>query len=581
MRGAADVVGAARRAIDAAASSDRPEAWITRRGGDDVLADAEAVAARVRDGAPLPLAGMTLAVKDNIDVAGLPTTAAHPAFDRHPSRSANAVERCTEAGAVVLGKTNLDQFATGLVGSRSPYGACRNAVDPARISGGSSSGSAVVVARGEVDAALGTDTAGSGRVPAALNGIVGLKPTRGAVSNRGVVPACRSLDCVSVLARTVGDAAAVLAAAVARDPTDPWSRTPPRGTPVVPPGPLRIGLPRPALLAALDPAAADAWRGATDSLGSLGTVVEVDLEPYVAAGDLLYGSAMIAERYDAVGEFLAAHPEGADPTVARLIGAARDLPAHQLAGDLDRVRRHAAALAPTWDEVDVVVVPTVGEAPTRAEVAADPIGVNARLGRFTNGCNILDLCAAAVPGATRADGMPFGVTFLAPAFADALVAAAAARLLGEPDPPPPWTGTTTIVVVGAHLRGQPLNHQLVDRGGRFVASVRTAPAYRLHALATTPPKPGLVRVLEGGVAIDAEAWALPVDGFGDLVRGVPAPLTIGSVELADGSTHPGFLCEAAAAHAGPDISAYRSWPRWLRRDASDGDDAVATPGARH
>jgi allophanate hydrolase len=561
-----DPVENAQRALDAVASSGRPEAWITVPASDAVLADAAEVASRAACGDELPLAGLTLAVKDNIDVGGLPTTAAHPHFNRFPTASATAVSRLTDAGAVVVGKTNLDQFATGLVGTRSPYGACRNALDPTRVAGGSSSGSALAVALGEVDAALGTDTAGSGRVPAALNGIVGLKPTRGLVSNAGVVPACRSLDCVSVLARSVEVAAAVLAAAAGPDPTDPWSRTPPRGTTAVPAGPLRVGLPRPEQLRTLDPAAESAWIAALDVIAKLGPTIEVDLDPYLAAGDLLYGSAMIAERYDAVGEFLATHPDGADPTVATLIGAARDLPAHQLAGDMDRVHRHAAALAPTWDLVDVIAIPTVGEAPTLAEVAADPIGVNARLGRFTNGCNILDLCASAVPCGVRADGIPFGITFLAPAFADAVVAAAAARMLGEPDPPlAPWDGTTTIVVVGAHLRGQPLNHQLVDRGAQFVRAVRTAPVYRLHALPTTPPKPGLVRTMDGGSAIDAELWTLPVDGFGAFVGGVPSPLTIGRVELDDGTTHSGFLCEDIAAAAAPDITHYGSWPAYLSR----------------
>jgi allophanate hydrolase len=562
-------VTAARSALAAVAASARPEAWITVRAADDVERDAAAVATRLARGDDLPLAGLTVAVKDNIDVEGLPTTAAHPAFDRTPTQSATAIARLTDAGAVVIGKTNLDQFATGLVGTRSPYGACRNAVLADRVAGGSSSGSALAVACGEVDVALGTDTAGSGRVPAALNGIVGLKPTRGLVSNAGVVPACRSLDCVSVFARSVGAAAAVLAVAAGPDPTDPWSRTPPRGTPVVAPGPLRIGVPRPDQLLTLDAAASDAWRAAVEQLRGLGSVEEIDLGPYLAAGDLLYGSALIAERWDAVGEFLAAHPDGADPTVATLIGAARELPAHQLAGDLDRVRRHAAAFAPVWETVDVVAVPTVGEAPTLAEVAADPIGVNARLGRFTNGANILDLCAAAVPCGVRADGVPFGITFLAPAFADPVVAAAAARLLGEPDPPlPPWAGATTIVVVGAHLRGQPLNHQLVERDARFVGTVRTAPTYRLHALPTTPPKPGLVRVNDGGAAIDAELWTIPVDGFGAFVAAIPGPLTIGRVELADGTTHSGFLCEEWATTTAPDITELGGWLRYLGKDAS-------------
>jgi allophanate hydrolase len=558
--GSSDPIAAARAALAAASASERPEAWITLRSAAMIDADAASVTARVAEGESLSLAGLTVAIKDNIDVAGVPTTAAHPSFDRRPDVSATAVRRLVDAGAIVIGKTNLDQFATGLVGTRSPYGACRNAIVEDRISGGSSSGSALAVALGEVDASLGTDTAGSGRVPAALNGLVGLKPTRGLVSNAGVVPACRSLDCVSVFARTVEVAAAVLEAASGFDPEDPWSRTPPGAAPVVGAGPIRIGVPSDAALATLDGPATRAWRVALESFPSLGPVVEIDLSPYLEVGDLLYGSALIAERYDAVGEFLAAHPDGADPTVATLIGAAAGLPAHQLAGDLDRIRRHAAAFAPVWDRVDVIAIPTIGEAPTLAEVAADPIGVNARLGRFTNGANILDLCAAAVPCGVRDDRVPFGITLLGPAFADSVVAAAAARLLGEPDPPlPSRANTSTIVVVGAHLRGQPLNHQLTERGGRFLAAVDTAPAYRLHALPTTPPKPGLVRVPAGGAAIAGELWTLPIDGFGSFVAQIPGPLCIGAVELDDGSTHPGFLCEGFAAADAPDITGFGGW----------------------
>jgi allophanate hydrolase len=314
----------------------------------------------------------------------------------------------------------------------------------------------------------------------------------------------------------------------------------------------------------------------------LGPTTTIDLAPYLDAGDLLYGSALIAERWDAVGEFLEAHPDGADPTVASLIGAARTLPAHQLAGDRHRIRQAALALRTAWHDVDVVAVPTVGEAPTLEAVAADPVGVNARLGRFTNGANILDLCAAAVPCGTRGDGIPFGITFLAPAFADALVAAAGARLLGEADPPaPPWAATTTIVVVGAHLQGQPLNHQLVERGARLVAPVRTAPIYRLYALPTAPPKPGLVRTGAGGAAIEAELWEVPVDGFGSFVRSIPAPLTIGSVVLEDCTAHPGFLCESWAVTGCPDITASGGWVRHLAgSEPSALRDATATPGAR-
>ena len=521
----------------------------------------------VNDDPTLPLAGVRLAVKDNIDVAGWTTTAGHPGLARRAERSAPVVERLEAAGAVVVGKTNMDQLATGLVGTRSPYGACASAVDPERVAGGSSSGSAVAVARGEADLALGTDTAGSGRVPAALNGIVGLKPTRGLLSSAGVVPASPWLDCVSVFGRDVGLAARALAIAAGPDPGDPWSRTPPRGTPVVGREPLRVGVPRPVDLDGLDPAAAAAWAAALDRLRALGPLVEIDLSPYLRAGALLYGGALLADRWATFGETLLAHPDGADPSVSAIVTPSRDLPAHRYAADLQVLQAQRAAFAPTWSSVDVVAVPTVGEAPSLAEVAADPIAVNARLGRFTNGCNLLDLCAAAVPCGTRTDGMPFGITFLAPAFADPVAAAAGARLLGEDDPaPPPWAGWTSLIVLGAHLRSQPLNHQLTSVGGRFVAEVRTAPRYSLYALATNPPKPGLARVPSGaaGASIAAERWVLPTDGFGSFVAAVPSPLCIGTISLDDGTDHAGFLCEGWALEGAVDITAHGGWLAYLQ-----------------
>jgi allophanate hydrolase len=531
--------------------------WITRRPADEVASEVRAAGDR-------PLAGLTLGVKDNIDVAGLPTTCAHPGFARRPDRSATVVERLVAAGMVVAGKTNLDQFATGLVGTRSPYGVCGNAVVPGRISGGSSSGSAVAVALGQVDAALGTDTAGSGRVPAALNGIVGLKPTRGLLSNAGVMPASRSFDCVAVFARTVSLAARILEAAAGFDAGDPWSRPVPGGTPAVGSGPFRIGVPIPDHLDGLDGPARRAWDAALGWLAGIGEVVEVDIGPYLEAGGLLYGSALIAERWDAFGEFLTAHPEGADPSVAAIVAGARTLEAHRFAHDLDALRRLGRAFGATMAGVDLVAVPTVAEAPTVGEVAADPLGVNRRLGRFTNGCNLLDLCAAAVPAGLREDGVPFGTTLLAPAFGDAVVAAAAARLLGEPDPPlPSWAQVTSVVVAGAHLRGQPLAGQLLVRGGRFVRQTTTAPRYRLHALDTEPPKPGLERVADGGAPITVEVWSMPVDAFGDLARSVPPPLGFGTVELADGTSHPGFLVEHVALDGTPDITAAGGWRQWL------------------
>ena len=544
--------------VDAAlAAADRAGslgAWITR-------ADAGAVraAARRLTGTE-PISGWTVAVKDNVDAEGYETTAGHPAFARRPAAGAPAVQALVDAGAIIVGKTNLDQFATGLVGTRSPFGPGRNPRSPEHVAGGSSSGSAIAVAVGAADIGVGTDTAGSGRVPAALCGVVGLKPTRGLVSTRGVVPAVAGLDCVSVLARTVGEAATALDLMAGFDAHDPWSRAPGSGAPAVGPGPLRVGVPRTVDLAGLDAPAERAWRAALDSLDRLGPVAEVDLAPYLDAGALLYQGAFVAARWHAFGAFLTAHPDGADPTVAGIVESARALRADALVGDLQRLQALRHAFAATLDSVDVIALPTVGTAPTLAEVAADPVGVNTAMGRFTNGTNLLDLCAAAVPAGARSDGLPFGITFLGPAFADATVATAAARFVAEPDPAAPrWTRLATVIVIGAHLTGQPLNHQLTERGGRLLRATRTAPVYALYALPTTPPKPGLVRVDQGGAAIAAELWQMPLDRFGEFVLDVAAPLTIGTVELADGSTHPGFLCEAIATAGAPDITRYGGW----------------------
>lgn len=512
---------------------DRPEIWVDLRSEAELLAEAAALEERYRAGEPLPLYGRLAAVKGNIDVAGLPTTAGCPAYAYEPEADAPVVARLKAAGALVLGTTNLDQFATGLVGTRSPYGAVRNAVDPAYVSGGSSSGSAVAVALGIADLALGTDTAGSGRVPAAFNGIVGLKPTPGLVPTDGVVPACASIDCVSVFARTVGEAELAL-----RCLSDE--------------GAFRIGVP--AALGPLQDGWTEAYTAAVADYAAAGAAVTtVDLSPFLAAARLLYEGSFVAERYTAVGEFVEKHRDDVDPTVAGIITAARDLPAHRVFADqatLAELKREADAVLST---VDALLLPTTTGHPTLAEVAADPVGANAALGRFTNFANLLGLSALAVPAGT-VGGRPFGVMLVGPPGADAKLAALA-RGVEE---------RVRLVVVGAHLRGQPLNHELTSRGGRFVAETETAPEYRLHALATTPPKPGLVRVAEDGVAIAAEVWELPVAGFGAFVAAVPAPLAIGRVRLADGSEVSGFLCEPAALAAAEDISAKGGWLAHLR-----------------
>jgi allophanate hydrolase len=539
-----------RAAYDRVEAVDRPEIWIDLRPREEVEREARSIDERLAGGERLPLAGRLFAAKGNIDVAGLPTTAGCPSYAYHPEADAPVVARLRAAGAIVLGTTNLDQFATGLVGTRSPYGAVRNAYDPRRVSGGSSSGSAVAVALGIVDFALGTDTAGSGRVPAAFNGIVGLKPTRGLVPTAGVVPACASIDCVTVFARTLPEAGQAL------------SHMTTGTAPALPgrlPGPWRIAVPPREQLGELDDGWAEAYEEAVTRLVEAGASVrELDLTPFTEAAAMLYEGAFVAERYTAVGDFVdkatAADDDSLDPTVAAIITRARDLPAHQLYADLDRLTTLRARALAELADADALLLPTAPGHPTLAEVAADPLGANARLGRFTNSTNLFDLAAAAVP-AGEVDGLPFGVMLIGPAHTDERLASIAHLLQPE----------TRLAVVGAHLTGQPLNPQLRTLGARLDRTTTTAPVYRLHALRTTPAKPGLVHVGDGGAAIEAEVWRLPAEGLGRLLTALPRPMTLGSVQLADGTAVPGFLCEPEALTDTEDITAYGGWRPYLER----------------
>lgn len=584
----------ARGVVDRIASADRPEVWIDRVPAEALAAAFATLDADRAAGRELPLAGRTFAVKDNIDVAGVPTTAGCPAFASVPTSTAPAVQALLDAGAVYVGKTNLDQFATGLVGTRSPYGAVRNAVDPAYVSGGSSSGSAVAVALGLVDFALGTDTAGSGRVPAAFNGIVGIKPTRGLVSTEGVVPACVSFDCVSVFARSVDLAERVLAvlAGPAPDPTatgpvagtDPHRRAAPPDAPLAPPAAPVVA--RVDLDALTDVGPGERWSyaRAVERLEAGGcTTVAVDLDLFYDAGRLLYQGGFLAERHAAVGVWIEAHPDDVDPVVGALITSAADLSATRLATDTEYLGRLAADVADLLAGVGAssLVLPTVPFHPTLAEVAADPFGVNARLGIFTNFVNLLDLCAVSVPS-DPTDGRPHGVSLIGPAWSDR-VQADLARIAGVPDAVTDLHGpgadgparddgwarpalpAVRLVVAGAHLSGQPLNHQLTDRGARLVRTTTTAPCYRLVALATDPPKPGLVRLAEGAVggAVEVEVWELPPVGFAGFVAALPRPMAIGKVTLADGASEPGFVCEPEATEGAEDITASGGWRAYL------------------
>jgi allophanate hydrolase len=562
--------------------------WIARLPRERLLADARKIERRRDAGEPLPLYGLPFAVKDNIDVAELPTTAACPAFAYTPGAHAPVVARLLAAGALCIGKTNLDQFATGLVGTRSPYGVPRNPFDPRYITGGSSSGSGVAVAAGLVSFALGTDTAGSGRVPAAFTNIVGLKPSPGLLSTSGVVPACRSLDCVSIFALTVEDAARAADVARGYDEQDPFSRRTADTTPFAPgPRPPRFtfGVPSEALDFAGDSAAAALYDAAVAALVALGgTRVDIDLTPFKRVAALLYEGPFVAERLVAAGRLLAEQPDAIVPPVRAILEAATRLDARAVFDaqiKLRALRRRADAALAT---VDFLLLPTTPTIYRIEEIDAEPRRLNTTLGTYTNFVNLLDLAALAVPAGFRPAGdpragLPAGVTLIGPWGSDARLAGVGSALhratsttLGATGAPLPTAPEATpalgdalpIAVVGAHLSGQPLNHQLTDLGGRFLRATETAAAYKLYALPnTTPPKPGLARVDAGGAPIAVEVWALPPGGFGAFVSRIPPPLCIGSLELADGTRVSGFLAEPHALAAATDITRFGGWRAYL------------------
>lgn len=561
-----------------------PTVWIHRLTRDQLLAHAKRV--EVRGLAAQPLYGVPFAIKDNIDLAGVPTTAGCPEFAYTPPESAFVVQRLLDAGAIPIGKTNLDQFATGLVGVRSPYGTPRNPFHPEMIPGGSSSGSAVAVAAGLVSFALGTDTAGSGRVPAAFNNIVGLKPTKGALSTRGVVPACRSLDCVSVFAFTVEDASAVAALASGHDAGDPFSQSSPAAglfAPAAAPTRFRFGVPAASQLEWFgDELSPECFARAVQALEALGgTKIEIDFTPFRDAARLLYEGPWVAERWSAVRAFHAKHAEAIFPITRKIIeGGAKPLAvdAFEAGYKLATLRQAADA---TWTKIDTMVLPTAATIYTRAQVEADPITLNSRLGTYTNFANLLDTAALAVPTGFRSDGLPFGVTLFGPAWSDARLAAiggvlhratstktgaTAMTIPAVSDIAVANTGEISLAVVGAHLTGQPLNGQLTLLGARLLRTTRTTDAYRLYALAgTVPPKPGLVRGEPGtGAAIEVEVWTLTAAAFGTFVAAIPPPLGIGTLQLADGSSVKGFICEPAALAGAMDITSFGGWRAFLR-----------------
>jgi allophanate hydrolase len=547
----------------------QPQIWISRAAPEALLAAARAIDARVATGEHLPLAGVPYAAKDNIDVEGLETTAACPAFAYQPQHSASIIERLEAAGAICVGKTNLDQFATGLVGTRSPYGIPRNACNLAYVSGGSSSGSAVAVAAGLVAFALGTDTAGSGRVPAAFNHLVGLKPSKGRWSTRGLVPACRSIDCITVFTDALGDARLIDSVVAGFDAADPFSR--PLADAAI--TGRRIGIPRPDQLVFFgDLQAEELYARALAVLGQGAELVEIDIIPLLEAAQLLYGGPWVAERTAAIEALLRANPDAIDPVVRSVVEPGLAISAVEVWNGIYRLAELARSAEALWDNVDALAFPTTGTTYRVAELAAAPIALNSNLGRYTNFVNLLDMAAVAVPAGVRTNGTGFGITLIGPAHSDhALIDLAEAYIAAAclPTLPPLDTGdhmdTIKLAVVGAHLEGMPLHWQLTSREAKFVGAFTTAPTYRLYAMAdSVPPKPALVHAADGA-AIALEVYELGLAEFGSFVAEVPPPLAIGTVTLADGTSVKGFVAEPRALTGAEDITHLGGWRAFIGR----------------
>lgn len=552
---------------------DSHHVWIHRL----PLAEIEKYVSALLDKNPveLPLYGIPFAIKDNIDLAGAPTTAGCPEYAYHPQHHATVVRELINAGAIPIGKTNLDQFATGLNGTRSPHGACRNAYNPDYISGGSSSGSAVAVALGLVSFSLGTDTAGSGRVPAAFNNLVGVKPSRGWLSTRGVVPACRSLDCMSIFALNTADAATVLSVATTLDEQDAYSRQALTHdfdfgrTPT-----FRFGVPREDQLQFFGNQDAEAlFRKSCAALQDIGgQMVEINFLPFLKAARLLYEGPWVAERYAAIRKFFDAHSDAINPVVREIIAGAQKFSAADTFEGMYKLEALRGEAALVWGKIDCLVTPTAGTIYRIAEMEADPIKLNANLGYYTNFMNLLDCAAVAVPAGFQQDGLPFGITLAAPAHQDLPLLHLAAHFCNAELPdvqvPEAQGGRVHVAVCGAHLEGLPLNHQLTSRGAHLVARTQSSADYKFYALPGGPPfRPGMVHVPTGetGSAIEVEVWEMPAREFGSFVAGIPAPLGIGTITLAGGEQVQGFVCEQYAVKDAADISHFGGWRAYLKQ----------------
>ena len=534
--------------------------------------------------ANLPLYGVPFAIKDNIDAAGWTTTVACPDFAFNPQKNAAAVEKLINAGAILVGKTNLDQFATGLVGTRSPYGAVPNTFNPSYVSGGSSSGSASVVARGLVCFSLGTDTAGSGRIPAAFNNLVGTKPTPGLVSTEGVFPACKSIDCISIMTLTAADADTVLNVMKSTDfDRENESQFHPKPRPLYSfPKPIRIGLPISCQF--LDDGQYQiAFTKAVENAKGLDLeFVAVDIDPFIKAGKLLYEGPWVSERFAVTEDFLKSNPHSFDTSVKQIIESGASYTAAQGFRAIYQLKELEIEAKKAWATCDAIMVPSAPNHPTIEDLKKHPISKNSELGMYTNYVNLMRLCAVAVPAGFTDRGLPFGVTFIAQEGSDNALLKLASQwqiLFGLPlgksntkgslndlliDPSK--NDTMEIAVVGAHLQGMPLHSQLTDRRARIIKSCKSSKSYKLFALAnTTPPKPGLMKTKSDGVAIDLEIYEMPISEVGSFLDLIPAPLGLGNIELEDGSWVKGFICEPYAIDGSKDISDLGGWRAYIKQ----------------
>ncbi|MEM7700686.1 MAG: allophanate hydrolase [Pseudomonadota bacterium] len=547
----------------------QPQIWISRFDSDALLSAARNVDARITKGETLPLAGVPFAVKDNIDVTGLDTTAGCPVFAYAPTENAPVIQRLLDAGAVCIGKTNLDQFATGLVGTRSPYGIPANAYNRAFVSGGSSSGSAIAVAAGLVGFALGTDTAGSGRVPAAFNHLIGMKPTKGRWSTSGLVPACRTIDCITVFTDRIEDARLVDHVVAGFDETDPYSR-PLEDRPLTP---KRIGVPKPDQRVFFgDTASEYFYDRALEQLARSAELIEIDTDFLDEAAKLLYEGPWVAERTAAIHDLLLSNPDAIDPTVREVVEPGLSIGAVEAFKGAYRMAALKRQADQMWEEIDALAFPTTGTTYRIRELAQAPVSLNSHFGKYTNFVNLLDMAAVAVPAGTRDDATGFGITLIGPAHSDrALMDAAQSYLEAAKLPAPPpldlegRMDTVKLAVVGAHLEGMPLHWQLTSRDAKFVGAFETAPTYRLFAIAnSTPPKPALVHN-EDGAAIKVEVYELGMAEFGSFTAEVPAPLAIGNVILDDGSSVKGFVSEPRATIGAQDITELGGWRAFVEK----------------